>query len=189
MLSAVSLALLSLLWQSPTQKIIEKAKAEVARGVVYDARYVRLSYPNGDVPADRGACTDVVIRALRNAGYDLQKLMHEDMRRNFRKYPKRYGLKKPDSSIDHRRTANQIVFFKRFGKELPKTTDDKNKRTWQPGDIVYWQLPNGLGHCGILSDNRTKEGRPLVIHNLHVTAEEDCLIAWKITGHFRFPKK
>jgi uncharacterized protein YijF (DUF1287 family) len=173
--------------RTPAEKIVEGAKAEARRGVVYDARYAAISYPGGDVPQDRGACTDVVIRALRRAGYDLQKLIHEDMRRNFRLYPHKYGLRRPDASIDHRRTPNQRVFLRRFGRELPLSTEGGAAATWQPGDLVYWNLDSGIGHCGVLSDIRNGRGLPLVIHNIHVTAQEDCLTRWKITGHFRYP--
>jgi uncharacterized protein YijF (DUF1287 family) len=167
-------------------KIVAGARAEVRRGVLYDASYVRLPYPGGDVPADRGACTDVVIRALRHAGYDLQKLIHEDMRRAPGRYPRRSpgGL---DRSIDHRRTANQIAFLRRQGKALPRSTSGAAAATWQPGDLVYWRLPNGMGHCGVLSDTRGPSGLPLVIHNLGRAREEDCLTAWTITNHFRYP--
>src|SRR5687768_11370113 len=99
--------------RTAAEKIVNGAKREVRRGVRYDARYVTLSYPGGDVASDRGACTDVVVRALRHAGYDLQPLIHEDMRRHFRLYPRRYGLRRPDRSIDHRRTPNQMTFLRR----------------------------------------------------------------------------
>ena len=168
-------------------QIVAGAKAEAQRTPMYDAGYYRMAYPMGDVPKERGACTDVVIRALRNAKVDLQQKIHEDMARNFALYPKRYGLKKPDTNIDHRRTANHLVFLKRHGKSLPLGTTDQDTATWQPGDLVYWKLPNGLGHCGVLSDRRNVGGLPFVIHNLSQAKEEDCLTAWQITGHFRYP--
>jgi uncharacterized protein YijF (DUF1287 family) len=170
------------------EKIVNGAKAEVRRGVLYDARYVAIAYPGGDVPEDRGVCTDVVVRALRSAGYDLQQLIHEDMRKSFRLYPRRYGLSRPDPNIDHRRTPNQITFLRRHGLELPTTTSGAAVATWQPGDIVYWKLDSGPGHCGVLSNVRGAHGLPLVIHNLGGARQEDCLTAWKITGHFRYPK-
>jgi len=168
-------------------RIVNGAKAEVRRGVTYDARYVLLSYPGGDVPSGQGACTDVVIRALRNAGYDLQSLIHQDMRRHFRLYPRKYGLSRPDRNIDHRRTPNQIVFLRRHGRELPRAVTGAAAASWRPGDLVYCRLPNGLGHCGVLSDVRNAEGLPLVIHNMGRAAQEDVLSAWEITGHFRYP--
>jgi uncharacterized protein YijF (DUF1287 family) len=168
-------------------KIVAGAKAEVQRGVAYDASYRVIAYPGGDVRADRGACTDVVIRALRHAGFDLQRLIHDDMRHHFSAYPQRYGATGPDANIDHRRVPNQITFFRRHGLELPLSTGGAAAATWQPGDIVYWRLPNGPLHCGVLSDARGDSGLPCVIHNLEVAREEDCLTAWKIVGHFRYP--
>jgi uncharacterized protein len=174
--------------RTAAEQIVNGAKAEARRGVSYDAAYVRIGYPRGDVPAGRGACTDVVVRALRHAGYDLQRLVHEDMRRKFAHYPKRYGLRRPDPNIDHRRTPNQVVFLRRFGLELPKSTQAAAAASWQPGDLVYWRLDNGLGHCGVLSNVRGRGGLPLVIHNIGQARQEDCLAAWEITGHFRFPR-
>jgi uncharacterized protein YijF (DUF1287 family) len=173
--------------RTAAEKIVNGAKAEVRRGVRYDARYVSLSYPGGDVPADRGACTDVIVRALRHAGYDLQRLIHEDMRRHFALYPQRYGLRGPDRSIDHRRTPNQTTFLRRHGLTLPTATGGRAAATWQPGDLVYWDLGNGTGHCGVLSNDRNGRGLPLVIHNLGGARQEDCLARWEITGHFRYP--
>jgi hypothetical protein len=173
--------------RTPAGKIVNGAKEEVLRGVAYNAAYVKIDYPGGDVPADRGACTDVVIRALRHAGFDLQKLIHEDMERHFDRYPQRYGLRDPDSNIDHRRTPNQIAFLRRHGRELSTATTGAAAATWQPGDLVYWELPGGTGHVGVCSDVRNGAGLPLVIHNLSQARQEDCLTEWKITGHFRYP--
>lgn len=169
------------------EKIVNGAKLEARRGVTYDASYMSLEYPGGDVPADRGACTDVVVRALRHAGYDLQKLIHEDMRRNFRLYPKKYGLRRPDRNIDHRRTPNHMTFLRRFGKALPLALEGDAADSWMPGDLVYCDLASGLGHCGVISNVRTREGRPLVIHNAGRATQEDLLPHVKITGHFRYP--
>jgi uncharacterized protein YijF (DUF1287 family) len=173
--------------RTPAERIVNGAKAEARRGVLYDASYRTIQYPGGDVRADRGACTDVVIRALRPAGYDLQALIHEDMQRHFSQYPPRYGLHGPDPNIDHRRVPNQIAFLRRHGTELPRSTTGPAAVTWQPGDLVYWRLPGGVTHCGVLSNVRDGEGLPLVIHNLAEARQEDCLTAWKITGHFRYP--
>jgi hypothetical protein len=170
-------------------KIVAAARKQV--GTSYTQEYFKLSYPGGDVPKDRGACTDVIIRALRATGHDLQKLMHDDMKRNFALYPSRrqWGLTRTDKNIDHRRVLNQMVFFKRFGKELTKDTSAKNRTQWQAGDIVCWDLNgNRLMHTGIVSDKKNAQGQPLVIHNLGGCREEDALTAWKIVGHFRFPK-
>jgi uncharacterized protein YijF (DUF1287 family) len=167
-------------------KIVAGARRDVERGVRYDARYVVLKYPGGDVPADRGACTDLIVRALRSAGHDLQKLIHEDMRRRPRAYPRR-DRKGPDPSIDHRRTPNHVAFLRRHGLTLPTATTGAARETWEAGDLVYWRLPNGMGHCGVVSDVRNGDGLPLVIHNIGGAAEEDCLTVWEITDHFRYP--
>ena len=169
------------------EQIVEGARGEVLRGVAYDASYFDIPYPGGDVPPDRGACTDVLVRALRHAGHDLQKLIHEDMRRHFPRYPRRYGLRRPDPNIDHRRTPNHITFLRRHGRSLPLCTTGDAAATWQAGDLVYWRLPSGIGHCGVISDRRRPDGLPLVIHNIGGAAEEDVLTAWEITGHFRYP--
>jgi uncharacterized protein len=180
--------------RSAAEKIVNGAKMEAIKGVRYDPSYISIPYPNGDVPRDQGACTDVVTRALRNAGYDLQKLMHEDMEAHFGLYPKKWGLSRPDPNIDHRRVPNQMVFFKRFGTELPKSiaggshgASPSPLKTWQPGDIVYWDLCNG--HTGVISNVKNDRGIPLVIHNLSIAREEDCLDSWPIIGHFRYPKR
>jgi uncharacterized protein YijF (DUF1287 family) len=138
------------------------------------------------VPLDKGACVDVVIRALRGAGYDLQKLIHEDMAGHFSSYPRRGA--RPDTNIDHRRVPNERHFFARFGRVLSVRTDGEFARQWQPGDIVSWKLPSGLDHIGVLSDAVNARGLPLVIHNLSRTAEEDVLTSWQITGHYRYPR-
>lgn len=152
----------------------------------YDPAYVVLPYPNGDVPPEKGVCTDVVIRAMRRAGVDLQKEVHEDMRANFSLYPQKWNLKKADSNIDHRRVPNLQTFFTRRGKSLPITERAEN---YQPGDIVAWDLDGkGMTHIGIVSNvfnSATK--RYLIIHNIGRGAEsEDVLFDWKIIGHYRY---
>ena len=172
------------------QRIVQSARAQIGTG--YTQQYFSLPYPGGDPPRHLGACTDVVVRALRPAGYDLQKLIHEDMRRNFSLYPRKWGLRRPDRSIDHRRVPNQRAFFRRFGQELSTRTGAGSWKAWQPGDIVFWKLTgtgeSGLDHVGVVSDRRVG-GRPLVIHNLGGCREEDALNAWRIVGHFRFPRR
>ena len=121
------------------------------------------------------------------AGYDLQKLMHEDMKANFGKYPKRYGLSKPDPHIDHSRVPNQITFMKRFAQELTIETDDPDE--WLPGDFVYWKMSPTMDHCGIISNRRNAKGLPYVIHNGGPCTEDDALENWEIVGHFRFPER
>lgn len=165
------------------------AGAKKQEGTLYDPAYVSIAYPNGDVPADRGACTDVVVRALRHAGYDLQRLIHEDMKRNFRAYPRKWGLTRTDRNIDHRRVPNHMRFFERQGQTLTKTVSQSTLKQWKPGDVVCWQLPGNLYHTGIVTDGLSARGTPLVMHNLSCCAEEDVLTTWPIIGHYRFPKR
>ena len=154
------------------------------RGATYDAAYHVISYPGGDVSPDRGVCTDVVIRAFRHAGVDLQKEIHEDMRDHFDIYPSLWGLSRPDPNIDHRRVPNQRTFFERHGA---KVTDPPEVVTsWQPGDVVVWRLPGGRLHTGVLIDRIGASGFPLVVHNLSRTRAEDCLHNWEKTGHYRY---
>ena len=166
-------------------KVLDAAHAQVGVTRHYDGSYVRLAYPGGDVPADRGVCTDVVIRALRAAGLDLQKLVHEDMRRNFAAYPRHWGLARPDRNIDHRRVPNLETWARRAGHALPVGTDPA---AYRPGDLVSWRLPNGLPHIGLVSDRLAPDGsgRRLVVHNIGAGARvEDVLFAWRPVGHFR----
>ena len=167
-------------------KIVEGAKIQAREAASYTVGYFRIGYPNGDLPRNQGVCTDVVIRSLRHAGYDIQKLIHEDMRRRFATYPRRE--KKPDSNIDHRRCPNQVWFFKTYGKTLTNKVSPETLKHWKPGDFVYWKLDSGLDHTGVLTDRLNSKGEPYVIHNLGVCAEEDVLTRWKIVGHFRYPK-
>ena len=166
--------------------ILLGARLEVKNKTFYNASYQVIDYPDGDVSSNYGACTDVIVRAFRNAGYDLQQLIHEDMRDNFSLYPAMWGLSGPDPNIDHRRVPNQRQYFKRFGRELSIATNEGFSE-WQWGDVVYWRFNNGDEHCGIISDKSSAGGRPLVIHNAGITSEEDCLNRWKITGHYRYP--
>ncbi|HOB11964.1 MAG TPA: DUF1287 domain-containing protein [Syntrophomonadaceae bacterium] len=166
--------------------IVIGAREEVKNGTRYDASYQAISYPGGDVSPDRGACTDVVIRALRRAGIDLQQLIHEDMTSNFAIYPQKWDLSEPDSNIDHRRVPNQMTFFQRHGQSLTCQVEG-HLNEWKWGDIVYWRFDNGEEHCGIISDLKSKYGRPLVIHNAGIAVEEDCLERWEIIGHYRYP--
>ena len=151
----------------------------------YDGSYVRLAYPGGDVPVERGVCSDVVIRAMRAAGVDLQQAVHEDMRRNFAAYPALWGLRRPDRNIDHRRVPNLETWLRRAGHALPATGRASD---YLPGDLVSWRLPGGLPHIGVVSDRRARDGsgRPLVVHNIGAGAQvEDVLLAWPPVGHFR----
>lgn len=155
--------------------------------VQYDPSYFQLAYPNGDVPADKGVCTDVVIRAYRKMGIDLQKEVHEDMRANFGKYPKNWGLSQPDKNIDHRRVPNLMTFFTRHGTVKDLLQDPK---TYQPGDIVCWNLDGGITHIGIVSSKKSRDGqRHLMVHNIGAgQVLEDCLFSYRIIGHYRYGK-
>ncbi|MBS4022523.1 MAG: DUF1287 domain-containing protein [Dethiobacter sp.] len=165
--------------------VVLGARGEVKRGVRYNGSYIGIEYPGGDVPADIGVCTDVVIRAFRHAGIDLQLLIHEDMRENFALYPQVYGLSAPDPNMDHRRVRNQMRFFERFGETLTLQVNDRLDE-WRWGDVVYWIFPDGQLHAGIISDKKNRAGIPLVIHNAGRAVEEGALLRWEIIGHFRY---
>lgn len=165
-------------------QLLDAAYAQTTTTVTYDGSYRRIGYPGGDVPADRGVCTDVVIRAYRTLGIDLQVLVHEDMRRSFDAYPRLWGLRRPDPNIDHRRVPNLQAFLQRAGagREIGRTARD-----FDAGDLVTWMLPGNLPHIGIVSDRRSPDGVPLVVHNVGRGARvEDVLFAWPITGHYRY---
>jgi len=152
--------------------------------VVYDPSYFKITYPNGDVPAGKGVCTDVVIRAYRKMGIDLQKEVHEDMKANFSVYPKKWGLKSTDTNIDHRRVPNLMKYFERKGKTLAIT---QNASDYLPGEIVCWDLGGGITHIGIVVDEKTSSGRYKVVHNIGAgQVIEDCLFQYKIIGHYRY---
>jgi uncharacterized protein YijF (DUF1287 family) len=169
-------------------QLADSAYTLTKQRVTYDPSYVQIAYPNGDVPANRGVCTDVVIRAYRKLGIDLQKEVHEDMKTNFDKYPKTWGLSRPDKNIDHRRVPNLMVFFSRHGtvKNISQNPSD-----YQPGDIVCWDLNGrGLTHIGIVSGKKSNDGkRNLMIHNIGGgQVLEDCLFDFKIIGHYAYKK-
>ena len=167
------------------EAIVSSARERTLAEVRYDPKYVRLSYPGGDVPADTGVCTDVVIRTFRNAfAFDFQKAVHEDMKANFSAYPKSWGLSKPDKNIDHRRVPNLETFLRRQGAAVPITS---NSEDYLPGDIVSWRLGGRIAHIGIVSDKKMSDGTPLVIHNIgQGPIEENILWIPEMTGHFRF---
>lgn len=172
--------------------ILNGAKSQI--GTLYDASYQRISYPQGDVAASRGACTDVVIRALRASNVDLQARVHNDMTRAWNVYPhpRAWNLSAPNAHIDHRRVPNQMTYLRRHAQSLPLSTTGANLKTWQPGDIVYWNTGargNLRLHTGIVSDARNARGEPFVIHNGSVCIEDDALTRWPIIGHFRFPSE
>ncbi len=175
-----------LLAQSPQAlKLADAALALTKQKVVYDPAYFKIPYPNGDVPAGKGVCTDVVIRAYRTLGIDLQKNVHEDMKPNFKLYPKNWGRKTTDTNIDHRRVYNLMVFFGRKGVEKAMT---KNAADYLPGDIVCWDLSGGLSHIGVVINKKSADGqRYLIVHNIGNGQEiSDCLFSWKIIGHYQY---
>jgi uncharacterized protein len=178
---------LSLSDVNAAESLVEAARSQVGKTVRYDANYYTLSYPGGDVPLDGGVCTDVVIRALRSSyNMDLQKLVHEDMKKAFVQYPKKWKLKSTDKNIDHRRVLNLQTYFKRKGYELPIS---KNPADYLAGDIVTVTLPANLPHIMIVSDkNALMTTTPLVIHNIGAgTQEENRLFEFPMTGHYRIP--
>jgi uncharacterized protein len=164
--------------------LLHAAQAQIGVTTRYDGSYARIGYPGGDVPAERGVCTDVLIRAYRALGTDLQRLVHEDMRAHWNAYPKNWGLKAPDRNIDHRRVPNLAVFFTRHGQVLKVSQSDAS--LYQPGDIVTWMLPGNLPHIGLVSGARAG-ARPLIVHNIGAgTQREDMLFDYPITGHYRY---
>lgn len=170
----------------PVRKVLESAFRQIETTKGYTQKYFSIPYPNGDVPPETGACTDVVIRSFRNAGIDLQKLVHEDMSANFDKYPEKWGLTKTDTNIDHRRVPNLQTFFTRTNAALPVTDEPS---AFQPGDVVSWDLDGkGMTHIGLVSHMRNAaDSRYLIIHNIGGgTMLEDRLFDWEITGHFRY---
>ena len=169
---------------TPTSPIVSAARNQIGKTTIYDPSYIRLEYPGGDVAIDRGVCTDVVVRALRNAlDMDLQKLIHEDMTSAFSEYPKIWGLTKPDRNIDHRRVPNLRRYFERKDYSLPVT---REKADYLPGDLVTCTVPPSRPHIMIVSDRTTQDGVPLMIHNIGAGArEENHLFSFPITGHYR----
>jgi uncharacterized protein len=153
--------------------------------VTYDPAYFTIPYPNGDIPANKGVCTDVIIRAYRKLGIDLQREVHEDMRVHFSAYPKLWGLSKSDKNIDHRRVPNLMVFFSRHGTVLPVT---QRSEDYNPGDIVCWNLGGAITHIGIVVNKKSADGkRNLIVHNIgggQVLA--DCLVSYRIIGHYQY---
>lgn len=169
-------------------KLSEAALSLTRQEVVYDPAYYTMDYPGGDVPAGRGVCTDVVIRAYRMLDTDLQKEVHEDMKANFALYPQLWGLNHPDPNIDHRRVPNLMRFFERHGQEKEITGEATD---YVPGDIVCWNLGGAVTHIGIVVDRMSDDGeRNLVVHNIgggQVLA--DCLFDFRIIGHYIYQGK
>ncbi len=168
-------------------KLNESAIELTKNKVAYDPQYFRIDYPNGDVPANKGVCTDVIIRAYRKLDIDLQKEVHVDMISNFDKYPKIWGLKSTDTNIDHRRVPNLMTFFARKGQIKKITT---NPNDYVPGDIISWDLGRGITHIGIVINKKSKDDkRYLIVHNIGNGQEiSDCLFSFKIIGHYVYKK-
>lgn len=181
----IALLLAALFPAMAAERLPGAARQQIGVTVDYDPSYRSIPYPGGDVPMETGVCSDVVVRALRVLGLDIQKEMHEDIARHFPAYPCRriWGQKRPDKNIDHRRVPNQEVFFKRRGWSRPITS---NPQDYLPGDIVTCLLGDSIPHVMIVSNRKSAEGIPLCIHNIGMgTQEEDCLFDFRLTGHFR----
>ena len=166
-------------------RLVASAIEQTSGNVVYDGAYRRIPYPGGDVPPGVGVCTDVVIRAYRSIGIDLQVKVHEDMARAFHSYPQLWGLARPDPNIDHRRVPNLQTYLRRAGAQLvaSRRADD-----YRAADLVTWMLPGNLPHIGLVTDQRSSaSGHRLVVHNIGRGPQlEDVLFAYPITGHFRY---
>lgn len=167
------------------ERLVAAARERTRQHETYDGSYRRIGYPMGDVANDRGVCSDLVIRAYRQVGVDLQVAVHEDMRRHFSAYPANWGLRRPDRNIDHRRVPNLQTFLKRTGAAVPVSADAGD---YLAGDLVTWMLPGNLPHIGIVSDQKVgTTGRPKVIHNVGAgPVEDDSLFSYRITGHYRW---
>lgn len=179
-----SATLLNAAADSPETRVVKAAREQVGRTIRYDPGYQTLDYPGGDVPMERGVCSDVVVRAFRSGLHlDLQRLLHEDMRQSFSDYPRLWGLKRPDRNIDHRRVPNLQTYFTRMGYALGISEDAKD---YKPADLVTCIVPQNLPHIMIVSDRTNRDGIPLIIHNIGAgTKEEDRLFEFPLTGHYR----
>lgn len=168
------------------EKLAAAAISIVDPTIVYTPNYVSIKYPNGDVPAKTGVCTDVVIRTYRKLGIDLQKEVHEDMKANFSKYPTKWGLKKTDTNIDHRRVPNLETFFSRKGQKLSVS---QNPDDYKTGDMVTWMINGKLPHIGIITNKKSPDGNPMIVHNVGGgQVLEDCLFSYEIVGHYKYEK-
>jgi len=165
--------------------LAQKAENRLEYSIIYNGAYYKIDYPMGDVPSNIGVCTDVLIRSYRAVGIDLQEKVHEDMKKNFLKYPKIWRLAKPDTNIDHRRVPNLMTYFNRVGSSLPITLD---KDDYRPGHVVSWDLGGGLMHIGIVSSKKSpKTDNPLIVHNIGSGPQiNDMLFNYKIIGHFKY---
>ncbi len=167
-------------------KLIASTESQIGVTQIYDPAYVRLSFPNGDIPRGRGVCTDVIVRAYRDAfDFDLQKAVNSDMKNSFSAYPRVWGLKRPDRNIDHRRVPNLQTFFKRQGAALPISD---RPHDYLPGDIVSQISPGNRPHIALVTNRPSLDGaRPLLVHNIGAGAQlQDSLFIFKVTGRYRF---
>ena len=168
-------------------RLSEAAISLIDPTILYDPGYFSIDYPNGDIPADRGVCSDVIIRAYRKVGIDLQKEVHEDMKASFDAYPKSWGLSRTDKNIDHRRVPNLMMYFSRHGKTklLARIPSD-----YKPGDIVCWNLGNAVTHIGLVVDKKSYDDqRYLLVHNIGAgQVLADCLFDFEIIGHYTLQK-
>lgn len=189
----VAFFIFSCLW--PEKSFSKTTPSELVKAVLsledpsvqYESGYQKIEYPMGDVPKNKGVCSDVIIRAYRLVGIDLQQLVHEDMKASFKSYPSLWGLTAPDKNIDHRRVPNLEVFFQRHGQRV-KISDNPND--YRPGDIVTWNLreKGSLPHIGVVTDQYLPGMKtPLIMHNIGSgQVIEDILFEYKITGHYRY---
>jgi uncharacterized protein len=166
------------------KQVLQAAMAQTKYTRGYDPAYVAIAYPGGDVPRESGVCTDVVIRAFRAIGVDLQQDVHEDMKRNFAAYPPDWGLSGTDTNIDHRRVPNLMKYFERQGKAIAITN---RKEDYLPGDVVTWNLGEGQEHIGIVTQFKSAQtGQFLIVHNIGAGARlEDIVLNWPVIGHYR----
>lgn len=166
------------------ERLVKAAMERTTHTVRYDPAYVQLTYPGGDVPAETGVCTDEVIRSYRALGFDLQKLVHEDMKRAFGAYPKAWGLKTTDKNIDHRRVPNLQTFFKRKGASLPVT---QNAADYKPGDLITCTVAGRLPHIALVVPAPDGGATPWIVHNIGQGPQcEDRLFEFPLTGHYRW---
>ncbi|HKR15193.1 MAG TPA: DUF1287 domain-containing protein [Pyrinomonadaceae bacterium] len=167
------------------KQMLEGAIAQAGVTTGYDPAYVALEYPGGDVPEKTGVCSDVVVRAFRKAGIDLQKEVHEDIKSARSAYPTKWGANAPDKNIDHRRVLNLMTYFTRQRKSL---SISNNAADYQPGDVVSWELTSGIDHIGIVTNMLSESAdRYLIVHNIGAGARiEDVMFAWTIKGHYRY---
>ncbi len=170
---------------SQLKQFVEAAIEQSKITTGYDPSWVKIDYPNGDVSSETGVCSDVIVRAFRKVGIDLQKEVHEDMTRAWSEYPRKWGARGTDTNIDHRRVLNLTTYFDRQGKSLPVTNE---RADYLPGDMVAWELSPGVEHIGILTNLSSEPDRHyLIVHNIGAGARvEDVLLAWKIVGHYRY---